>query len=133
MVLSLPTTEQLLNDFQENKSWDKQYKLIIQLGKKLPEMDTQDKIEKNLVQGCESLAWLIIAKEGGFYTFRMDSETRVVKGLMTILFIIYQGKSAEQIRAFNIHHYFEKLGLLKHLSPSRSNGLFTIVQKIQEL
>lgn len=133
MVLSLPTTEQLLNDFQENKSWDKQYKLIIQLGKKLPEIDTQDKIETNLVQGCESLAWLIIAKEGDFYHFEMDSDTRVVKGLMAILLIIYQGKSAAQIRSFDIHHYFEKLGLLKHLSPSRSNGLFTIVQKIQEV
>jgi len=133
MVLSLPTTEQLLNDFKENKSWDKQYKLIIQLGKKLPKMDSQDKIETNRVQGCESLAWLIVDKVGEFYSFRMDSETRVVKGLMTILFIIYQGKSAEQIRSFDIHHYFEKLGLLKHLSPSRSNGLFTIVQKIQEV
>jgi len=133
MVLSLPTTEQLLNDFQENKSWDKQYKLIIQLGKKLPEIDPQDKIETNLVQGCESLAWLIIAKEGDFYRFKMDSDTRVVKGLMAILLIIYQGKSAAQIRAFDIHQYFEKLGLLKHLSPSRSNGLFTIVQKIQEV
>ncbi|PKH01258.1 Fe-S metabolism protein SufE [Psychromonas sp. MB-3u-54] len=133
MALSLPTTEQLLNDFQENKSWDKQYKLIIQWGKKLPEMDSQDKIETNRVQGCESLAWLIIEKEEDFYTFKMDSETRVVKGLMMILLIIYQGKNAEQIRHFDIHHYFEKLGLLKHLSPSRSNGLFTIVQQIQEI
>ncbi|MFT6928419.1 MAG: cysteine desulfuration protein SufE [Psychromonas sp.] len=133
MVLSLPTTEQLLTDFQENKSWDKQYKVIIQLGKKLPGMDAQDKIETNLVRGCESLAWLMINQEGNFYTFKMDSETRVVKGLMMILLIIYQGKNADQIRAFDIHHYFEKLGLLKHLSPSRTNGFFTIVQKIQEV
>ena len=133
MVLSLPTTEKLLNDFQENKSWDKQYKLIIQWGKKLPEMALQDKVETNLVEGCESLAWLIIEKEKDFYTFKMDSETRVVKGFMMILLIIYQGKNAEQIRHFDIHHYFEKLGLLKHLSPSRTNGLFTVVQKIQEI
>ncbi|MFT7423826.1 MAG: cysteine desulfuration protein SufE, partial [Psychromonas sp.] len=114
-------------------SWDKQYKLIIQWGKKLPEMDSQNKIETNRVQGCESLAWLMIEKQDDFYTFKMDSETRVVKGLMMILFIIYQGKNAEQIRHFDINHYFENLGLLKHLSPSRSNGLFTIVQQIQEI
>lgn len=133
MVVFLPTTEQLLNDFQENKSWDKQYKLIIQWGKKLPEINSQDKVETYLVEGCESLAWLKIEKKGDFYTFKMDSETRVVKGLMMILLIIYQGKSAEQIRSFDIHHYFEELGLLNHLSPSRTNGLFTIVQKIQKV
>lgn len=127
----LQTTEQLLTAFQENKSWDKQYKLIIQLGKKLPEMDVKDKIESNLVQGCESLAWLIINREGDHYRFKMDSDTRVVKGLMMILLIIYQGKNAEQIRQFDIRGYFEKLGLLNHLSPSRSNGLFAIIEKIQ--
>ena len=131
MVGSLPTTEQLLNDFQKNSSWDKQYKLIIQLGKKLPAMDAKDKIEPNLVQGCESLAWLVINKEGDFYSFIMDSDTRVVKGLMMILLIVYQGKSAEQIRSFDIHGYFAELGLLNHLSPSRSNGLFALIEKIQ--
>ena len=88
MVASLQTTEQLLNDFQENSSWDKQYKLIIQLGKKLPQMEDKDKIETNLVQGCESLAWLIMNKEGELYSFKMDSDTRVVKGLMMILLMI---------------------------------------------
>ncbi|MGB5445279.1 MAG: SufE family protein [Psychromonas sp.] len=131
MVASLQTTEQLLQAFQENSSWDKQYKLIIQLGKKLPEMDAKDKIESNQVQGCESLAWLIVNKEDEFYTFKMDSDTRVVKGLMMILLIIYQGKNARQIRDFDIREYFEKLGLLHHLSPSRSNGLFAIIEKIQ--
>lgn len=131
MVTSLQTTERLLQSFQENSSWDKQYKLIIQLGKKLPEMDAKDKIESNQVQGCESLAWLIVNKEDELYTFKMDSDTRVVKGLMMILLIIYQGKNARQIRDFDIREYFEKLGLLHHLSPSRSNGLFAIIEKIQ--
>ncbi|WP_372881910.1 SufE family protein [Psychromonas sp.] len=131
MVASLQTTEQLLNEFQKNKSWDKQYKLIIQLGKKLPEMDAKDKIETNLVQGCESLAWLVINKEGDLYNFKMDSDTRVVKGLMMILLIIYQGKNAEQIRNFDIQDYFTQLGLLNHLSPSRSNGLSAIIEQIQ--
>ena len=131
MVACLQTTEQLLTAFQEHKSWDKHYKLIIQLGKKLPNMDAKDKIESNLLQGCESLAWLIINKEGDFYTFKMDSDTRVVKGLMMILLIIYQGKNTEQIQHFDIQSYFDKLGLLKHLSPSRTNGLLTIIEKIQ--
>jgi len=131
MVASLQTTEQLLTAFQENKSWDKHYKLIIQLGKKLPKMDVKDKVESNLLQGCESLAWLIINKEGDLYTFKMDSDTRVVKGLMMILFIIYQGQKTEHLAHFDIQGYFTKLGLLKHLSPSRTNGLLTIIEKIQ--
>ncbi|MEH6452821.1 MAG: SufE family protein [Psychromonas sp.] len=125
--------DQLINQFEDNKSWDKQYRLIIQLGKKLIKMSDKDKIDHNKVEGCESAAWLLIEKKEDCYFFQMDSETRVVKGLMMILMIIYQGKTVQQIRDINIDQIFEKLGLLNHLSPSRTNGLLAIVQKIQRI
>jgi len=127
----LMTVEQLVSDFERNKSWDKQYRLIIQLGKKLVKIAEKDKIDSNKVEGCESSAWLVIEKKDDCYIFQMDSDTRVVKGLMMILMIIYHGKTAQQIREFDIDALFAKLGLLNHLSPSRANGLFAIVQKIQ--
>lgn len=123
--------EQLLSDFENNKSWDKQYRLIIQLGKKLPPFNEPEKIETNAVQGCESLAWCITEQRGELLHFKLDSDTRVVKGLMMILLIIFQDKSRDQIASIKIEQLFEKLGLLNHLSPSRASGLLAIVKKIK--
>jgi sulfur transfer protein SufE len=128
---SLISIEQLVNDFNSNKSWDKQYRLIIQLGKKLPVIQEADKTEINQVKGCESLAWCLIEQKDNRFYLQMDSDTRVVKGLMMILLIIYQGKSQQEIEAIDINNLFDQLGLLNHLSPSRANGLLAIVNKIK--
>ena len=125
------TLEQLIDDFASNRTWDKQYRLIIQLGKKLPALNEHDKQPENQVKGCDSVAWLVIEKIGEQYYFKMDSNTRVIKGLMMILLIIYQGKTATEIADIDINVIFEQLGLLNHLSPSRSNGLLAIVNKIK--
>jgi len=127
----LNSLEQLLSDFTNNKSWDKQYRLIIQLGKKLPLLDDVEKTEANQVQGCESLAWCVVEQKGALWHFKLDSDTRVVKGLMMILLIIFQDKNSEQIAAVEIDQLFAQLGLLNHLSPSRANGLLAIVDKIK--
>jgi sulfur transfer protein SufE len=127
----LISVEQLVDDFKNNKGWDKQYRLLIQLGKKLPALSEQEKIEENQVKGCESIAWLAIEKQDKYYNLKMDSDTRVVKGLMMILTIIFQGKSAAQIAAIDVNAIFTQLGLLNHLSPSRANGLLAIVDKIK--
>lgn len=123
--------EQLIAEFQDNKSWDKQYRLIIGLGKTLDVFLPENKTEENRVDGCESLAWLLINKQGDCYFFSMDSDTRVVKGLMKIVQLIFQGKTFAQIKAVDIESIFKQLGLLNHLSPSRANGLLAIVSKIQ--
>ena len=131
MTESLISLEQLLDSFSNNKSWDKQYRLIIQLGKKLPQLDETEKTEENQVRGCESIAWCITEKHGETVLLKMDSDTRVVKGLMMILLVIFQGKNQQQISDTDINVIFEKLGLLNHLSPSRANGLLAIVDKIK--
>lgn len=131
MTEPLTSLEQLLCDFNNNKSWDKQYRLIIQLGKKLPVFNDVDKIEENQVQGCESLAWCMSEQHGDLLHFKLDSDTRVVKGLMMILLIIFQDKSRAQIASIDINELFAELGLLNHLSPSRANGLLAIVDKIK--
>lgn len=115
----------------QHKSWDGQYKLIIQLGKTLPSLVDNLKTEKNQVKGCESLAWLSISEKEGVYDFKMDSDTRVVKGLMKIIMIIFQGKTKSQINEVNCDELFAQLGLLNHLSPSRSSGLFAIINIIK--
>lgn len=129
---TLISLEQLLQNFSDNRSWDKQYRLIIQLGKKLPTLDESEKIEINQVKGCESLAWYVVEQVDRVLHFKMDSDTRVVKGLMMILLIIFQDKSSEQIADIDINGLFAELGLLNHLSPSRANGLLAIVDKIKQ-
>lgn len=133
MVEPLMSLQELLSDFKLNKSWDKQYRLIIQLAKKLPALSEDNKNAQNQVKGCESLAWLVIEKRGEYYHFEMDSDARVVKGLMMILLIIFQGKSAQQIATIDINALFTQLDLLNHLSPSRANGLLAIVNRIKDV
>lgn len=123
--------KKLLSDFENNKSWDKQYRLIIQLGKKLPVLDDSEKSELNQVKGCESLAWCVVEVREEIFHFKMDSDTRVVKGLMMILLTIFDNKNKQQIDEIDINALFAQLGLLNHLSPSRTNGLLAIVEKIK--
>lgn len=131
MTEALMPIEQLITQFNENRGWDKQYRLIIQLGKKLPELDAKKKIEANQVKGCESLAWLVIEQPEQCLHLQMDSDTRVVKGVMMILLVIFQGKTVQQVNKIDIDAIFKKLGILHHLSPSRANGLLAIVDKIK--
>ncbi|MGJ8581500.1 MAG: SufE family protein, partial [Psychromonas sp.] len=76
-------------------------------------------------------AWLIHEHNDGVYTFAMDSDTRVVKGLMQIVAIIFNNKTASEIADIDCDELFAELGLLNHLSPSRSNGLFAIINTIK--
>jgi len=130
-LTSITQFEQLKAAFLENKSWDAQYRLIIQLGKLLAPFPEQMKVESNQVKGCESMAWLIHSEQQGLYTFTMDSDTRVVKGLMQIVTIIFNNKTREEIALIDCDELFAQLGLLNHLSPSRSNGLFAIINSIK--
>lgn len=125
--------EQLLALFEQNKSWDNQYRLIIKLGKTLSNLPESLKVEQNLVQGCESLAWLVVSEEQGKFYFQMDSDTRVVKGLMKIITILVNGKSAAQLQQIDCKAQLTELGLLNHLSPSRANGLLAILKCINEI
>ncbi|AGH82095.1 Fe-S metabolism associated SufE [Psychromonas sp. CNPT3] len=133
MQEALINVAQLEGKFAQNKSWDAQYRVLIQLGKQLPEMAESDKNAKNEVLGCASPAWLKVELEHNHYHLTMHSETRIVKGLMMILLIVYQHKSATEIEHIEINAIFERLGLLNHLSPSRTNGLFAIVKRITQL
>lgn len=132
-LILITDVQELLPVFEANKGWDAQYRLIIQLGKLLTPIPETLKIEANQVKGCESLAWLVITQKQDVYDFKMDSDTRVVKGLMKIVSLIFQGKTSAQIQETDCEVIFAQLGLLNHLSPSRANGLFAIINRIKEV
>lgn len=125
------TSEDIVATMQRFKGWEDRYRQVIQWGKKLPPMPEELKSEQVTVSGCESLVWLVSKKQDGVWHFCADSDARIVRGLIALVMAAYDGKTAAQIQAFDIDVYFEKLGLIAHLSPSRGNGLKAIVEQIK--
>ena len=129
------TQTQIIDLFKTHKSWEDKYRQILQLAKQLPPMDSQWQIEENRVTGCESDVWLHHhwdEQQQGFI-FSATSNARIVKGLLVIILAVYQGANQADINSFDIDGYFAQLDLLKHLSPSRANGINGIVQTIKKL
>ncbi|HDY7999579.1 TPA: cysteine desulfurase sulfur acceptor subunit CsdE [Vibrio vulnificus] len=127
------TSEDIVATMQQFKGWEDRYRQVIQWGKKLPVMPDALKSEQVMVAGCESQVWLVAEQDGGMWTFCADSDARIVRGLIALVLAAYNGKTAEQIQAFDIEAYFEQLGLIAHLSPSRGNGLKAIVEQIKNI
>jgi len=127
------TPEDIVDALSFFDNWEDRYKYIIDLGKELPPLDEQWRREENLVRGCQSQVWLVPNKEGERFFFEVDSDAFIVKGLLGVVLAAYNGKTAEQIRDFDIDGYFESLNLIKHLSPTRGSGLQAMVARIQAL
>jgi cysteine desulfuration protein SufE len=121
---------QIIEDFDTFNDWQEKYFYIIDLGKKLPKLEESQRIDANKIIGCVSQVWLVSTKKKEKYYFGADSDAFIVKGLLAIVLRIFSGKTKEQILNNNFHELFNNLGLATHLTPSRSNGLFSIVKKI---
>ncbi|RJX74315.1 cysteine desulfurase sulfur acceptor subunit CsdE [Vibrio sinensis] len=127
------TTSDMIATMQAFRGWEDKYRQVIQWGKKLPIMPDELKSELVTVSGCESLVWLVSEQKEGVWFFCADSDARIVRGLIALVMAAYDGKTSEQIQAFDIDDYFNQLGLIAHLSPSRGNGLKAIVEQIKQL
>lgn len=128
-----PNADSLRQQFSATNGWENQYRLIIQLGKLLPALPAEWQTEENRLKGCESQAWLKSEKgEDGYWHFACDSDARIVRGLIVIVLAALNHQPAEAIQAFDMEAYFTELGLEKHLSPSRGNGLRAIVLAMRD-
>ena len=128
-----PNADTIRQQFAATHGWENQYRLIIQLGKLLPALPPELQREEFRLKGCESLAWLKgDSTEDGCWHFACDSDARIVRGLIVIVLAALNHQSAEVIQAFDMEAYFTELGLEKHLSPSRGNGLRAIVLAIRD-
>tara|TARA_R110001592_G_scaffold3350_6_gene18722 strand:+ start:4568 stop:6322 length:1755 start_codon:yes stop_codon:yes gene_type:complete len=128
------TSQVIINKFSNVSSWDSRHREIMLLGKQLERLDKSLRNEHNLISGCESLAWLVATKDSqALFSFHADSDAKVIRGLLVIVLAAFNNKTARQIKSFDINVYFEHLGLMQHLSPSRSNGVLAIVDKIKSL
>ena len=130
---SLPNIRQLTDTRLSKKGWEDRYRFIMQLGKQLPNYPEEYRTEDHLVPGCDSTVWLCyeqVNKNNNTLRFSISSNARIIKGLSVILLSYYNEKTATEITNGNIQEIFDELGLSKHLSPSRNNGLLAINQRI---
>ncbi|HHQ4445873.1 TPA: SufE family protein [Aeromonas hydrophila] len=128
-----PDANSIRQQFAAANGWENQYRLIIQLGKQLPALPGEWQQEAFRLKGCESQAWLKGEKgEDGNWHFACDADARIVRGLIVIVLAALNHQPAAAIQSFDMEGYFTELGLEKHLSPSRGNGLRAIVLAIRE-
>jgi cysteine desulfuration protein SufE len=131
------TIEQIVDDFEVLDSWDDRYRYVIELGRALPQFPEAARTDKNKVQGCASQVWMVSeprpSRNGGgpVVEFRGDSDAHIVKGLIAILFALYSGQPAKRILETDAIALFNRLGLGEHLTPQRSNGFRSMVERIR--
>ena len=129
--------ERIIEDFELLDSWDDRYRYVIELGRALPQFPEPARTDRNKVQGCASQVWMVsetrpAANGGGpVVVFQGDSDAHIVKGLIAILLTLYSGKPAEKILEADAIALFNRLGLGEHLTPQRSNGFRSMVDRIR--
>jgi cysteine desulfuration protein SufE len=127
------TSDDIIETLGFFDSWEDRYKYIIDLGKELEPLAEEHRSEANLVRGCQSQVWLVHERLGDKLHFHADSDAFIVRGLLGVVLAAYNGKSAREVLDFDIENYFDQLNLIKHLSPTRGNGLRAMVKRIQAI
>jgi len=128
--------DEILENFALLEEWDDRYRYVIELGRTLAPLADAAHVDANKVQGCASQVWLVTHKkphgaDGPVLTFEGDSDAHIVRGLIAILFALYSGKTAKEIVATDALAVFDRMGLRENLTPQRSNGLRSMIQRIQ--
>ena len=131
-----PSIAEIIENFELMEEWDDRYRYLIELGRALPPLPDGARSDINKVQGWASQVWLAtsIKKNGAsgpVLSFQGDSDAHIVRGLIAILFALYSGRPANEILKLDAVALFEKLGLREHLTPQRSNGFRSMVNRIQ--
>lgn len=122
--------QKILGEFQALGDWTERYKYIIELGRKLEPLDEKYKVEENLVRGCQSQVWLHTYLKDGKVIFEADSDAAITKGLVALMVRFYSGQDPDTIISTN-PEFIKKIGMEKHLSPTRSNGLASMVKQMK--
>lgn len=129
--------ERLTTAFEMMPSWQERYRLIIDMGRKLPPLPEDQYVDENLLDGCMSKVWLTASQQqgpdGSVMHFVADSDSQIVKGLIAIVFEVFNERSPEEILTTDIDSVFRQLELEQHISSGRRNGLSSMVRRVREL
>ena len=124
--------DQIVEDFSMYDEWLDKYEYLIELGKKLPPYPEEDKTDDKLIKGCQSRVWLNYKVEGGKIFFQADSDAIITKGIISLLVEVYSGRTAGEIAADDFS-FLDSIGLKENLSPTRANGLLSMISTIKRI
>ena len=131
--MAITTFDDVEAEFEAFDDWDDRYRLIIALGQALPPMDAPLKTDANKVRGCASQVWLHPQLENGVLRFAADSDAAIVKGLVALVLMLADGRTPAEIDGAAIKAKLDGLGLSKHLSSNRTQGLASMIGRIDAL
>ena len=124
------TQDELISDFSFMEEWMDKYEYIIQLGKDLPLIDPQYKTDDNLIKGCQSKVWLHTELVDSKLVFTADSDAIITKGLVSLMVTVLSNHTPKEITDADLY-FIDKIGLSSHLSPTRSNGLLSMLKQMK--
>jgi len=132
----MATIDDIIDNFALLDEWDDRYRYVIELGRTLPPLAEAAHTEANKVRGCASQVWLVTHVKpdgamGPVLSFEGDSDAHIVRGLVAILFALYSGRRAREILDIDALAIFDRIGLRENLTPQRSNGLRSMVERIR--
>lgn len=122
--------EELVSEFELFDDWMDKYNYIIELGKELPMIEAQYKTPEFLIEGCQSQVWLHADYQDGAIVFTADSDAIITKGIVNLLIRVFSGRTPQEIIDDDLS-YLDEIGLKEHLSPTRSNGLASMIKQVK--
>ncbi len=122
--------DELIDDFSFYQDWMEKYELIIQMGKELPLIDEENKKDQFIIKGCQSKVWLFPELKDGKLFFTADSDAVITKGLVSLMVKVLSGHSPKEIADADLY-FIDQIGLKEHLSPTRANGLLSMVKQMK--
>ena len=122
--------DEIIEDFTALYDWMDRYQLLIDLGEEQPALPEADKVDQNLIDGCQSRVWRVCDQKDGILTFRAESDALIVKGIAALLVKVLSGHTAQEILNADLY-FIREIGLNEHLSPTRSNGLLAMVKQMR--
>lgn len=121
---------EIIDEFSVFEDWMDKYEYIIELGKSVPVIDQEQKTEDNLIKGCQSRVWLSSEFRDGRIWFAADSDAIITKGIISLLVRVFNGRTPQEILSSDFS-FVEKIGLKDNLSPTRANGLVSMIKQIK--
>ena len=122
--------DEVIAEFNDFDDWMDRYQLLIDLGNEQESLDDKYKTEQNLIEGCQSRVWLQADEENGKIIFQAESDALIVKGIISLLIKVLSGHTPDEILNADLY-FIDKIGLKEHLSPTRSNGLLSMVNRCE--
>ena len=122
--------DEIIEDFSGLDDWMDRYQLLIDLGEEQEPLAEADKVEQNLIDGCQSRVWIVCEENGGLLDFRAESDALIVKGIVSLVVRAVTHHTPDEILSSPLY-FIEKIGLTEHLSPTRANGLLAMIKQVR--